>query len=274
MRKVKSLLLVTMLAMVLCACGSSAKEQTAGTDASVVKTEVTPAPAEEATPEPTVEPTPEPTQEPTPVPLIDGEVVCLPEMKTAYPEDWMMQVGYSIIKMDGSMSFSEVLKALENSGLGIKITDESGDEFNMETRSFWPDAEIMVNIHKDDKVIMRVYGANRTQDYVMATDARMTLEKITLLEINIWEYVYFCKGIPMTGKDLTYGTVMEMFAEYVPTMITQTNSNAQVFKDIRFNPTMADGSTKDCVLRFCFESEEDAAACLGVSYRELEDYEK
>ncbi|MBQ8877323.1 MAG: hypothetical protein IJ029_01220, partial [Lachnospiraceae bacterium] len=62
----------------------------------------------EATPEPTAEATPEPTPEPTPVPLIEGEVICLPEMQFMNPEDWAMQVGYSVIKMDGSMSAGEI----------------------------------------------------------------------------------------------------------------------------------------------------------------------
>ena len=121
---------------------------------------------------------------------------------------------------------------------------------------------------------MVIDAVNRTEDNVRGNDAGMALEKITMFETNIWEYVYFCKGIPMTGKGLTYGSVMEQFSEYVPTMITSTNSDGVVFKDIRFNPKMTDGSTKDCVLRFCFESGDDTASCIGVSYRELEDYEK
>ena len=168
--------------MALCACGESDKEQSVGSDTTVAKTEATAEPAQEATPEPTAEPTPEPT----PVPLIEGEVECLPEMLNVGVEDWMMQVGYSIIKMDGSMSFSEILTALENSGLGVKITDSRGEEFHLENRLLRPDDELKANVYKDDTRIMVIDAVNRTEDNVRGNDAGMALEKITMFETNIF----------------------------------------------------------------------------------------
>lgn len=277
MKKFKVLLLTIGMVLALCSCGGRDEGQRAGADTTTAKTEVTPVPVKEATPEPIAEPTPEqtpePTPEPTPVPLIEGDVVCLPEMQFMNPEDWAMQVGYSVIKMDGSMSFGEIILALRDSGLGLEFVDRSSDEYDVEVRSYsqWND-EDEVDVCKDGVRVMRLEGVNTSGDIIAGTDERMKLQSFVLLEKNIAEYVYFCKGIPMTGEGWTYGMVMEAFSEYVPVMTSEIAADkTTLLVSFDFNSVKEDGSMKKGFMRFAFASAEDASPCMGVSLREYEE---
>ncbi|MBQ7919877.1 MAG: hypothetical protein IJ324_08065 [Lachnospiraceae bacterium] len=206
MKKCKVLLMTTVLAVMLCACGGdkteASAESDAGSAASVKKEEVAESSSKETSKE------------------AQGGFECLPEILEASPEDRLFQVGDVILKVDESMSLKEAIDALEAGSVEYKYVNYEDDkEFNFD-RLLPGGKGAMIALYKNGEEFVILGAYNTSSELVSALDSAVKLRNIVGYDVE--EDFYYFGGLRPDGKGQTLESVKELMAPYEDSLTVDT----------------------------------------------------
>lgn len=201
MKKLKLFLMMTMVALTLCACGGEEAQSSVGE--SKAHTEVG---KEDKNEEQKDDKKDKSSGK-------ESSFECLPEMKDAVLEDCLVQIGNSIFRLNGTMSLKETMDALSACGLDVTVEDAEGKGINLETGLIQGGDYLYINAYVDNTLYYAMTFQNSTEETVTMGDDAVDLKLLWAGDKKALEYMYFCEGIPGDGEGLTYTSIKEMYVD-------------------------------------------------------------
>ena len=186
---------------------------------------------------------------------------CLPEMLNASLEDCLFQIDNTILRYDDSMPINEAVTALQNSGVEylFKVNDADYNP-NM---LVGPQGYISVNVYKNGEVYFILMGRNVSNETVSGDSEHFILDSIAPFSQEFWSNSYCCKGIRSDGNGQTYATIKELLKDYTDYMEERSTSFAAVdgkyYQGIEMNINLKKDDLNIMVTLF-FKSEDSSCA--------------
>ena len=269
MKKVKVYLMMSILAMALCACGEDSKEQRTESDVekkSEKKQEEVIDQEDEKTDESEeVEASEEAGQE------VEEEVVvqeesfeCLPEMLNASFDDCLMQIDNTIIRQDKTMSLNEVITALQNSG--VEYTFEVDEKEYNPNMLVGPRSAVLVNVYKNGESYFIISAINKADETVSGNSEGVMVETIALVSSECAKNTYFPMGFRRDGEGYTYESVKELLKDYTDVMSEKSTSVYDIYGEEYQGIELQLPLQKEdlsVIVRFWFKAED--GSCVGMS---------
>lgn len=262
MKKVKVYLMVSILAMALCACGKDSKEQL--TEFDVEK-------KSEKKQEEVIDQEDKKTDELEEVKASEesGDEVqeqsfeCLPEMMNASFEDCLMQIDNTIIRQDKTMSLNEVIAALQNSG--VEYTFKVDDKEYNPNMLVGPWGSVGVEVYKNGELYFLLGANNKSDETVSGNSEGVMVDSLMLGSLECAENTYYAKGFRRDGEGHTYGSVKELLKDYADVMSEKSTSVNDIYggehQGIEMQLLLQKGELTIVVV-FLFKSED--GACVGA----------
>lgn len=222
MKKVKVYLMMSILAMALCACGSkdsNAKITESDLD-NMSETELEEVIEQELEKLDELEETE--VEQKVEEEVDKEEVVqeqsfeCLPEMLNASLEDCLLQVDNTILHYDVAMTLNEAIVALQNSG--VEYTFKVDDADYNPSMLVGPQAHVVVKVYKNGNHYFSLWAKNYSNDTVSGDSEKVIFFSTVHESTEYYGNSYYCKGIRLDGNGHTYGTIKELLKDYTEQM--------------------------------------------------------
>ncbi|MBR4085608.1 MAG: hypothetical protein IKK33_15145 [Lachnospiraceae bacterium] len=267
MKKVKVYLMMSILAIALCACGEDSKEQHIESDSknkSEKKQEEVIEKEDEETDESEETETSEEVNEEADQEVVQEEgFECLPEILNASFEDCLMQIDNTIIRQDNAMSLNEVITTLQNSGEEyiFKVDDK---EYNP-NMLVGPRSGVVVYVYKKGESYFIISANNKSDETVSGNSEGVMVDAIVLGSQECAKNTYYAKGFRRDGEGHTYTSVKELLKDYTDFMSEKSTDVMDIYGEeyqgIEMQVSLRKGDVP-IVVTFLFKAED--GACVGA----------